>query len=72
MSKNNPAFIYISKCCNVPANKEPCERTKEEFQNREFGTHSLGTWRCGKCDKVCSVSRHKNVDNFKKIRVILV
>jgi hypothetical protein len=60
MYKTKPVFIYVSKCCNVAASKEPCERTKEEIQNREFGQHTLGTWRCGKCDNVCAVTPHKN------------
>lgn len=62
MSKYKPVFIYISKCCNTTATKEPCERTKEEIQNKEFGQHGLGTWSCSRCGKTCSVMPHKNVD----------
>ena len=62
MAKKGPVNVYLSKCCNASATKEPCERSKEEIAKREFGQHSLGTWRCGACHKVAAVTVHKNLD----------
>lgn len=51
-----PVFTYFSKCCNVPATKPACVRVPA----KERETNSLGSWRCGKCNKPCDCNRQKN------------
>lgn len=69
-SSGAPAFTYFSVCCAVPANKPPCLSAgcKTVFEdgiqvtraNKEAENGSLGSWRCGKCNKPCAVNRQKN------------
>lgn len=51
-----PVFSYFSKCCNVLAIKPPCVKVSP----KEAETQGLGSWRCGKCNKSCDVTRVKN------------
>ena len=51
-----PVFMYVSACCQERAVKPPC--VKVAPKDRE--TNSLGSWRCGKCNKPCKVARHQN------------
>ena len=53
---DEPVFLYFSLCCNERADKPPCTRV----DNKAALTNSLGSWRCGKCNKKCKVSRRKN------------
>jgi hypothetical protein len=62
--------IYTSACCGVPANKPACVKVRAQQskpkgkkgkggrENKpeapEFAT--LGSWRCGQCNKPCSVT----------------
>ena len=60
--------IYTSTCCGVPATKPPCVKLKAQSAPKkgkgkrgeqrekapEFST--LGSWRCGNCNKPCSVT----------------
>jgi hypothetical protein len=62
--------LYISICCNVEATKPPCVKPKAQPKPKgkgkgkkgredkpkapEFAT--LGSWRCGHCNKPCKVS----------------
>lgn len=55
--KGEPVYSYISVCCSERATKPPC--VKVDAKSAE--TQGLGTWRCGKCRKVCKCSRSKNV-----------
>jgi hypothetical protein len=67
MSKaKNPVNLYISQCCNSQAEKEPCERSKEDKAEKKFGEATLGTWRCPGCGKKCKVLRKKNLDRKKE------
>jgi hypothetical protein len=54
--KGEPVFLYVSKCCNERATKTPC--VKVDAKSSE--TQGLGTFRCGKCRKVCKINRSKN------------
>jgi hypothetical protein len=49
-------FVYVSKCCNAQATKEPCVKVKDSKVPM-----SLGSWHCSTCGKSCSVNRSKNV-----------
>jgi hypothetical protein len=62
MKDKNPVNLYISKCCNVQAAKEPCERSKEDKAEKKFGEASLGTWRCPRCGGKAKVIPQKNLD----------
>jgi hypothetical protein len=55
--KGEPVFLYVSKCCSERATKTPCVKV----DSKSAETQGLGTFRCGKCRKVCKVSRSKNV-----------
>lgn len=62
--------IYTSTCCGFIANKPPCvkpkaqpkpqgkkgkgKRGEQKEKAPEFAT--LGSWRCGNCNKPCSVT----------------
>ena len=46
--------IYTSTCCGVPATKPPCVKPKAQPKPKKFST--LGSWRCGTCNKPCSVT----------------
>jgi len=63
MSKSkNPVNLYISVCCNVQADKEPCERSKEDKAEDKFDEATLGTWHCPRCSRKCKVIVQKNLD----------
>lgn len=61
--------VYTSICCNAEATKPPCvkprpvskpkgtrgkNRGEDKPKAPEFST--LGSWRCGNCNKRCSVT----------------
>ena len=49
-------FIYVSKCCNAQAHKEPCVKPAKDSKEKV----SLGTWHCTTCGKSCKCSRSLN------------
>ena len=51
-----PMFTYYSHCCGVPATKPPCVKVSA----KDAENNSLGSWRCGKCNKPCICQRAKN------------
>jgi hypothetical protein len=55
----NATFTYTSACCKVAGKKPPVERTPEDFAANEYSQSGLGTWRCGKCNQKCKVTRSK-------------
>lgn len=59
-----PVFLYFSVCHNVQANKPPCEMPRGKgvkgFGQSPEGEATLGTWRCGGCNKPCKVTRSLN------------
>ena len=61
--------IYTSTCCGVPATKPPCVKPKAQPKPKKKGKgkrgdekpkapefSTLGSWRCGNCNKPCSVT----------------
>ena len=57
--------IYLSTCCQIPATKPACVKPKAQPKKKgkkgkgeqkapEFST--LGKWRCGNCNKPCTVT----------------
>lgn len=52
-------FLYHSRCCEAPAIKDPCERSKEDLKEGKFSMAALGKWRCGACKCKCPVTRSK-------------
>lgn len=51
-----PVFEYISKCCNVPAQKPALVKSTG---GKDAKPGSLGSWRCGFCKKRCKVTPRK-------------
>lgn len=60
IKREEPAFLYTSKCCVAPAEKPPCERSAADREKRQWGKAALGTWKCTNCRKKCSCTRKKN------------
>jgi hypothetical protein len=58
-NQQEPVFLYLSQCCNSPAKKKPCERSKDDRRERKFSKSGLGHWRCIECSKACKVKRVK-------------
>lgn len=54
--KGEPVFSYTSVCCTERATKTPCVKVDKKSAE----TQGLGTFRCGKCNKPCKVTRQKN------------
>lgn len=54
-----PIYTYTSKCCEAPATKPPCERSREDRRENKFSRAGLGHWRCTKCAAGCKVKRSK-------------
>ena len=52
-------FNYTSVCCNRPAKKDPCVRSKEDKKENKFSECGLGKWHCSQCEKNCKVRRTK-------------
>lgn len=58
-----PRFEYTSVCCKATATKPPCvvpdgtRFASNGVSLEDVDPSSLGTWRCGSCGKVCSVTR---------------
>jgi hypothetical protein len=52
-------FLYTSVCCDKPAKKDPCVRSKEDKKENKMSECALGTWRCGQCEKKTKVRRTK-------------
>lgn len=50
-------FLYTSACCSVSASNNR--------EGQEKGMETLGSWRCEKCNKPCSVSRMLNKSEEK-------
>ena len=59
-----PVFIYTSTCCQAQAKKGACEMAKgvgvRGFGEKPEGEASLGSWRCGACNRPCKVTRSLN------------
>jgi len=45
-------FLYTSTCCSLPASNNR--------EGQEKGAETLGSWRCSKCNKPCTVTRKLN------------
>lgn len=53
-------FNYLSRCCDVRTEKEPCRRTEESREANEYSTSPLGCWTCSRCHTRCKVTRVRN------------
>jgi hypothetical protein len=67
----NAVFAYFSTCCNEPAVKPSLVKPKGNHVGDYVGFKpdatdgSLGSWRCGKCRKPCSVTRAKKSSSIE-------
>lgn len=63
---NNPVFLYISQCCNVPANKPACVKPlapKGKKLAELEADATLGSWRCSACGQRCKCNRERVLDS---------